>query len=334
MNFNDAISILELPNVFTDEELELAYKRLAVKYHPDKGGNKESMARLSEAKLLLKESKKSKALITVEQFEVLVRTMNTEVQQHKSIEKKVEKLEKEIRNHATNRLKSIKNSALIFAAISAGAFFLGKEIPKDILSTFLPTSVARPLVVEPPVLSPEIKGIVSNSKDMLDQDITEDTKALLDKYYISEANYIKYGEQKEIYDFNERRVKLYKSMWYFLTFGIAIYAGIIAWFFNHKVHRIEIEISELYDELSIKSRYVSFLRRIFSDDIQTQWSITELEESIDQQRHQCRSMHVLSRYLGARKLAQLLIAKGQEQAFLVVTDGNESNDYREMYSIS
>lgn len=49
MNIEDAAKLLELKAPFTSSQAKTNYRRLAMKHHPDKGGNTEKMKRLNEA---------------------------------------------------------------------------------------------------------------------------------------------------------------------------------------------------------------------------------------------------------------------------------------------
>ena len=49
MNFSLAKDILELPDNFTPETIKQNYRRLSLKYHPDKGGNNSDFVKITEA---------------------------------------------------------------------------------------------------------------------------------------------------------------------------------------------------------------------------------------------------------------------------------------------
>jgi curved DNA-binding protein CbpA len=59
MNFNrrDLYQILELPNFASSEKIKLKYRQLALKYHPDRGGDEEKMKLINMAYNILKERK-------------------------------------------------------------------------------------------------------------------------------------------------------------------------------------------------------------------------------------------------------------------------------------
>lgn len=51
MTRENAYKLLDLPlNVKDEEEIKRAFKKLAMKHHPDKGGNEENFKKLQEAK--------------------------------------------------------------------------------------------------------------------------------------------------------------------------------------------------------------------------------------------------------------------------------------------
>lgn len=71
MNYNEAASILELPDSWSQEDVKKQFRKLAAKYHPDKNpGNEEALNKskqISEAFNLLKEIKSSDDLRNVHQ---------------------------------------------------------------------------------------------------------------------------------------------------------------------------------------------------------------------------------------------------------------------------
>ncbi|TON31284.1 hypothetical protein CGH58_25795, partial [Vibrio parahaemolyticus] len=61
---------------------------------------------------------------------------NEAIVRQKRVEKQATNLRKEAINDATHRLHYLKNVALVFMAISAFALFLGKDLPKELVSIF------------------------------------------------------------------------------------------------------------------------------------------------------------------------------------------------------
>ena len=66
-------------------------------------------------------------------------------------------------------------------------------------------------------------------------------------------------KNRDIQEANKRAT----SMWYALSFGVGIYSGLAAWFFNRKIRLVESALAELSDDLSIKSKYAKLLHEIF-----------------------------------------------------------------------
>lgn len=53
-----AYAVLDIPSTATQEEIKTAYRRMAMKHHPDRGGSPEKFQRIQEAyKQLLKPSR-------------------------------------------------------------------------------------------------------------------------------------------------------------------------------------------------------------------------------------------------------------------------------------
>lgn len=137
MDFYKAINILGVPENASFEEIDSAYKQLAQKYHPDKGGNEADMTLLNEARIFLIGHLSAKSLpIVQKEFEIAVQKINDISIAQKICARKVEKIERNILNIRTNRLQQWKRMSFILTAISATALFIDKDF-LDFLSGIL-----------------------------------------------------------------------------------------------------------------------------------------------------------------------------------------------------
>lgn len=59
---NDPYEILDLPDEFTFEDVKKIYRRMALRAHPDKGGNEQEFARITKAFLFIKEEFKKQTM--------------------------------------------------------------------------------------------------------------------------------------------------------------------------------------------------------------------------------------------------------------------------------
>jgi len=336
MDIKEATSLLEIDDEITSEKIDIAYKKLALTLHPDKGGNSEEMARLNQARELLQEEISVNNLpAVIKQFEITVKEMNVVAREQRALEKRVEKSEKEILASATNRLKSYKNIALVLAALSAAAIFLGKEIPKELTSSFAPEVGTAPTSVSIPVKNKLVKSAklkISNSKDNLK--LTKEETNALEKYESKRNKYLEYKDLIYRYQSRKGEAKEFTLMWYVMTFGIGIYAGIGTWFFNRKIRRTEEELEELLEDLSFRSQYASILLDLFEDRLKGSWTFKDLLEAVASNSHNNHQLSSLVREVGNRKIAQLLINKGLESSAITVSHGNIENKYEETYSLS
>ncbi len=336
MDYIEATSVLGLEQHCSIEEVEKSYKALASKCHPDKGGDNGEMVKINEARNFLISHLSANSLPSIfKQFELSVLDMNQAAKEHRALEKKVEKIEKEVKVTATSKLKSMKSAALVLTALSAGAFFLGKQIPKELMTGFMPEAIEKPSNVT----RPEVTEVVAN---YLDSKKSEEVALTLSKeevneirsYLSQERKYEEYTIAKDKYSLIQERISHYTFMWHLFTFGFGLYAGVGAWFLNRKIQRIETELSELTDDLTIKSRYVEYLQDAFGENSIHQWTLKELEQRISELTFNNYSLRLIARNIGPKKLAQLFIAKGQESSFLSVEHGNAENNYKETFRIS
>jgi hypothetical protein len=128
MNFDEAINILGITENASFEEIDTAYKQLAQKYHPDKGGNGADMVLLNEARIYLIEHLSAKSLpLAQKQLEIAIQKINDISIGQKISARKAEKIERNILNLKTNKLKKWKRAAYVLAAISAAALFVDKD---------------------------------------------------------------------------------------------------------------------------------------------------------------------------------------------------------------
>jgi len=403
MDYKKAFSLLGLPTDSSLDDVEKAYKKLVPESHPDKGGSDEKMTALNEARNFLREYFSGSNLpAIIQQFGIAVRDMNAIAINQRNIERKVEKATEDVRKTATDRLKNWRQIAIVFATISAAAIFLGKDIPKDIISSFQIKEVAIPTKVDEPK-EPEIvkkyyavKPIYTLTKQSLDnlrsEGIPDDTLGSLekiknqelietekfvdlikkmigqeqtDKYgslflkyskipieekftkeenqiiasYLKEREkYIRYRDELRYATEINRKIKernrVYSLMWYACTFGLGMYAALIAWHFNRRIQRVELELTEFNDELLRKSSYFVLLKDLFSDEIPSTWTQKTLEDVAGEWQPQKKSWEIIHSAVGAKKFVQLVLINGQEIGFLKIAEGNEQNNYEEKYSIA
>ena len=75
MTRSEAYNVLEVAPGVTQDELKKAYRKMAFKYHPDTGGNKDEFQKVNNAYSLLTSSSSSKTTsgskLTPEQQEIL-----------------------------------------------------------------------------------------------------------------------------------------------------------------------------------------------------------------------------------------------------------------------
>ena len=60
MSSSDLYETLQIPKTASNAEIKKAYKKMAIKHHPDKGGNEEDFKKISEAYSILSDEKKRK----------------------------------------------------------------------------------------------------------------------------------------------------------------------------------------------------------------------------------------------------------------------------------
>ncbi|HHG3164473.1 TPA: hypothetical protein ACPVW4_004594 [Vibrio parahaemolyticus] len=345
MDYREAIDLLGLSESELDEySINRAFKARANEFHPDKEtGNTELMAKLSEAREYLSRNMPSQhALVMSQQVGLAIAKSNEAIVRQKRVEKQATNLRKEAINDATHRLHYLKNVALVFMAISAFALFLGKDLPKELVSIFH-YSVPDEVIEKPKqttlitqylrdeqerdwVLYGVKNSDDSKTENTKEKEYTESEQREIDNYLYQLKRYESYFSYKnEIVDAN-KKVTL---IWYVLIFTVAGYCSLMSWNLNFKIKNVENMISDLYSDLQIRSDFYRILMLVFEGEIPIQWTFNEMLVSIDKVDFSEPNLRSLKYYLGVKKLCQALIVKGQEFDFLVVNE----EGFEELYSL-
>lgn len=138
MNFDEAMTILGVSEDATFQEIDNAYKQLAQKSHPDKGGSDTDMKLINEARVYLIENLSAKSLPLVQkQLEIAIQKINDISNNQKICGRKAERIERNILNLRTDKLRKWKRTAFILATISAAVLFFDKDF-LDLFFGFLP----------------------------------------------------------------------------------------------------------------------------------------------------------------------------------------------------
>lgn len=343
MNYNEAVDILELPENYNESDINRSFRKLASKYHPDKGGDSEYMKKIIEAKQVLDQENLKNTGLTVKQLEIALQTIETKKTELEKYERVVRKLESVATTRVVGSLKSKKSMAYIASASFLGATFLSKEVPKEIFSLFTPYVIEKPTPVQEPVLPLKIKSelnkekwdfggeVQSEEKNSVSSDI--ETQELVNKYEHELKQYNQYVTTFAMYQEQQSQISRFKVIWYSFMFAIAGYSGLFGWRCQHWVRRVEEDLEEVMSNLRIKSRYVLTLKEIFDGTLPNQWTLEELEVALLENKFKNNMLNKLHMSLGTSKLSQLLIAKGQENGFVSMLQGNEENDFQEIYSL-
>lgn len=341
MNFSEAVALFELPENYNEVDVNRSYRKLASKHHPDKGGDSEYMRKIIEAKQLLDEENLNNTTMTVKQFEVVLQTIETKKTQIAKYEKIVEKLESVATNRVVGSLKNQKNIAYIASAIFLGAIFLSKEVPKEIFSLVNTNVIEKPTIVQEPILTLAVKNELDKDKWDFGAEVQEGinttpdavTQESVNKYNHELKQYNKYVEKSILYQNQQNELNRFKFMWYSLMFCVAGYSGALGWLCQSRVRRVELDLEELMSNLSLKSRYVLILKEVFGGSLPSQWTLEDFETALVDSKLKNRMLCKLHVSLGTNKLCQLLIAKGQENSFISVVQGNEENEFQEIYRL-
>jgi hypothetical protein len=139
MDVEEAFRKLELESNASVDDIHSKYRDLALKYHPDMGGNDNEMSELSEARDIAIRSIENK-LVTLKDLNPIVASTNKSADKIQQIES-----HKNLINHiihdCTRRNISVKRFSLVTGSASALCFFILRQIGSFGYNTFISPSL-------------------------------------------------------------------------------------------------------------------------------------------------------------------------------------------------
>ncbi len=112
---SDAYEVLNLPETATKREVMLTYRKLALQYHPDRGGNAEIFKEVSEAYQTVK-----KVMDDPGSVMTFKKLLTTTIQDISIVKQKYERDELSLRKLALRRLEPITNTTMASLVIEQG----------------------------------------------------------------------------------------------------------------------------------------------------------------------------------------------------------------------
>jgi len=122
-------------------------------------------------------------------------------------------------------------------------------------------------------------------------------------------------------------------LWLGICFGIAIYAGLGAWYFTFRIDRAEESLKELEDQTRTKALMYKFLREIIPDKIGTGWDLDELCHGIEIWAVRSGNFKKLINEVGPLKLSSFLMDRAMEIGLVVSSESTNDGHFEEIYSI-
>jgi hypothetical protein len=131
MELSEALELFEFESKFSETDIDLKFKELAAKHHPDRGGNTEKMAKVNIAKAALSHSLNlGKSLVPIEAIKDIVIATNKGIAAYEEKREASKAAATRIVDIHTSQPKKLKKMATIFGGIAAAGVFLGKDIPE------------------------------------------------------------------------------------------------------------------------------------------------------------------------------------------------------------
>ena len=123
-------------------------------------------------------------------------------------------------------------------------------------------------------------------------------------------------------------------MWNVMFFGIAIYSGLIAWFFTSRIEKVNRDLENLEEQLGTKTLLHLFLQEILGEKIRTKWTLNDMAESISLEETVPQKYRYVARQIGSLRFAQFLIDRALQLSLISVHDELVQNDLVEYYIVT
>lgn len=154
METAEAFQILGLSPSATEQEIEARFRSLAQERHPDQGGSKQEMQQLNHAReVALASTTLSRALVPADVVRDLVVATTTALAARSSVVHDLQTVSAQIKQTLTNRLRAFRQLSTLLGGITAGAFFLGKNLPDQYFKTAWKSSPQMPGMLQFTVLT-------------------------------------------------------------------------------------------------------------------------------------------------------------------------------------
>ena len=139
MDFDAALTELDLELPTTADQIEERYKTLARTRHPDHGGTHESMSTLNKAREIALAGLELRKQLVPQEVAGIVATTLTHLEEQRLLDVQIARRHEQLRLDSTNGLRRVRRTAVICGAILAAAIFFRQELP---LEVFLPSQYA------------------------------------------------------------------------------------------------------------------------------------------------------------------------------------------------
>lgn len=184
------------------DELDKKYRALAAKSHPDRGGSDEKMQRINVAKVIVSAYYQTKtALVPVDTIKEIVLATNKGLAVYEEKKENSKRAFSRVLDINTSKPKKMKRMAASFGGISAGAIFLGKDIPEKYFASFGGGSkMAGMMIFAAITIGIYAAGfwwILDNKVKRIEQDTEDLETSLNDKVYYVDLIHQMFGEKSD-----------------------------------------------------------------------------------------------------------------------------------------
>ncbi len=139
----------------------------------------------------------------------------------------------------------------------------------------------------------------------------------------------------EVTDRQEQEARQsFVAMWNTTLLGVALYAGLAAWFLSRRIDKVERDLDELEENTGTRTLLHVLLKEILQNKIQQRWTLDEFAELISQEVTVPERYRFAAQQIGSFRFAQLLLDRAQQLGLIAVQEEILEEIYVEFYCIA
>ena len=143
------------------------------------------------------------------------------------------------------------------------------------------------------------------------------------------------SRERESYDsMRAEEGRRWTNLWNVMFFGVAVVAGLAAWFFTSHIDRVNHDLEDLEEQTGTKTLLHLFLQQILGEKIRMKWTLGEIAESISTGKNVPKKYRYTARQIGSIGLAQFLIDRALQLNLVSINEELVQDNFVEYYMVT